>query len=508
MRRRLLIWLPAVIAGLVAFALVLIVTDVPGPGLDPDALQYLGAATSLAANGEYSVPMEGWASADSTEPLTHFPPGYPTALGVPVRMGMQPTQAARLIDAASAFVMVTTVVLLVSLATSPIAAMGFAIALFGMTSMYTVHASVLSEPLYLACMALVLAAMVLTPDRPLRAGIPAAVAVMTRYAGLSIVGAIGLWALLQPGRRPDRIRRALIAVAPAMLLQAIWVMRTRAVAEVTDIRKIAIYGKWAKSLGQGAQTMTSWLVPDPAADTEPLAHRGLLAVAAFLVVSGLVAIGMWHLWRTDAEVPTERRMASRLVQATTLILASYVGLLGASRLFADPGIPFDERIFSPALLSLMILVAIGLYYWWRGTRLVVARVAVALALMSWWYAGVSTILVSAHFAMTWGSDFAGQQWRDSEVLAWARREGARGPLYSNWPAAVFFYLHRPSHELPYMKEARNLKAFGDTVRAHDGHVLLFLPKSEDYVANALLIKNSGLDVIEELNDGWVLGVDH
>jgi hypothetical protein len=350
--------------------------------------------------------------------------------------------------------------------------------------------------------------MVLAPERPLRAGIPAAIAVMTRYAGLSIVGAIGLWSLAQPGRWKDRIRRAAIAVAPAVVLQVIWVLRTRAVADVTDIRKIAIYGNWAKSLAQGGVTFMSWLVPDPAADTDPLAHRALLAVAAAVALGTLTAIGMWHLHRSESDDPTNDRIASRLVRATALLLACYVALLGASRLFADPGIPFDERIFAPALLALMILAALGLSSWWRGTRLLVARVAVAVALLGWWWAGFSAIRASANYAMTWGSDFAGQQWRDSDVLAWARREGTHAPLYSNWPAAVFFYLHRPSHELPYLKEARNLKAFGDTVRAHDGHVLLFTVKSEDYVANALLIKGSELDIIEELNDGWILGVDH
>ena len=434
MQRRLFTWLPAALAGIVAFTLVLTVTELPGPGLDPDALQYLGAAASLAASGEYSVPMDGWASADSTEPLTHFPPGYPTALAVPVSLGMEPAQAARLVDATAALITFSTVVLLVSMATSPIVGTALAVSLFGMTSMYTVHASVLSEPLYLACMALVLAAMVLAPDRPLRAGIPAAIAVMTRYAGLSIVGGVGLWALAQPGRWSDRIRRAAISVAPAFALQGMWVLRTRLVAEVADIRKIAIYGKWANSLAQAGLTFMMWLVPDPVAETEPLAHRALLSIAAFIALAALTAIGLWHMRRTTQDAPTEERTASRLVHATTLLLACYAGLLGASRLFADPGIPFDERIFAPILLSLMIVAAVGLSHWWRGTRLPVARIAVAVALVGWWYAGVSVIRRSAHFATTWGSDFAGQQWRDSEVLAWARRDGH----YAN------FFL-RPNH---------------------------------------------------------------
>lgn len=499
---------PAVTMGIIAFALVLAVTDPPGPGLDPDALQYMGAAASLAARGEYTVPLDTWSSADSTQPLTHFPPGYPTALALPVRMGMEPPQAARLIAATAAFVTFTTVVLLVSLAASPVAGVLIGLSLFAMTSMYTVHASVLSEPLYLACLSLVLAGMVLAPDQPLRAGIPAAIALMTRYAGLSIVGAIGLWQLAGPGRWSDRLRRAALAVAPALVLQVIWVIRTRAVAAVSDIRTIAIYGQLGKSLAMGGNTLVAWLVPDPAAEADPLAHRALIALAAASALAGLTAIGFWHMRRMQRDTPTEARLAPRLAQAASLLFVCYAGLLGASRILADPGIPFDQRILAPALLLVMVLAAVALSFWWRGTRLVVARVALATLLVTWWCAGVATNRRDAHFAMTWGSDFAGQQWRDSEVLAWARREGTRRPLYSNWPVAVYFYLQRPSRELPYPKDVRSLKAFGDSVRAHGAYVLLFNVESPDNVPTALVRKASGLEVIEELNDGWVLGAGH
>ena len=507
-RHRLGMTLPAALLGIVAFVLVLVVTDPPGPGLDPDALQYLGAAASLAASGEYTVPFGAWARADSTEPLTHFPPGYPTALALPVRLAMEPAQAARLVDATAAFITCATVVLLVSAAASPVAGVLLAVALLSMTAMYTTHASVLSEPMYLACLSLTLAAMAWAPDRPLRAGFPAAVALMTRYAGLSIVGALGLWMLSQPGRWADRLRRAALAIAPALVLQIAWVIRTRAVAHVSDIRKIALYGNWGRTLAQGGATLTAWLIPDAAAETDPLAHRPVLAMAAALALGGLVALGVWHARRAEGATDRGASLAPRLIAAAGLLLASYAALLGASRLVADPGIPFDERIFAPALLLLMIITATALTSWWRGTRLRVARIAIGTALVAWWGAAAAATRVSAHFAMTWGSDFAGQQWQDSDVLAWGRRQGANAPLYSNWPAAVFFYLHRPSHELPKLTERVSLKAFGDTVRARGGHVLLFNAKSQDYVGNALLIKTSGLDVIEELTDGWILGVDH
>ena len=60
---------PAVLLGILAFTLVLVVTDPPGPGLDPDAMQYMGAAESLAAQGAYRIPSATWTSGDNTSPL-------------------------------------------------------------------------------------------------------------------------------------------------------------------------------------------------------------------------------------------------------------------------------------------------------------------------------------------------------------------------------------------------------------------------------------------------------
>ena len=96
--------------GVVAFTLVLHITDPPGPGLDPDALAYMGSAESFARMGEFRAPTARWWSSDSTAALAHFPPGFATALAAPVRLGMDPMQGARLVQALCAFVIVTTLV--------------------------------------------------------------------------------------------------------------------------------------------------------------------------------------------------------------------------------------------------------------------------------------------------------------------------------------------------------------------------------------------------------------
>jgi hypothetical protein len=500
--------LPAALLGAVAFALTLIITDPPGPGLDPDALAYMGAAESVVAHGTYQIPTAQWTSADSTAPLAHFPPGYSTVLALPVLLGMTPPQAARLVEATAAFITVFTLVLLVSAAASQLAGILLVVALFAMTSMHEVHASVLSEPLYLACTVLVLAAMIFAPDRPLRAGIPAAVGVMTRYAGASLVGAVALWAFLQRGTWAQRIRRAVLALLPALVLQGMWVVRTRvaAAAGAEEIRKFAIYGNLRPTLAQGGATLVAWLIPDATASTEPIPYRARLAVAAGFALAVLMGIGIWRAWRAARAHDSERALLTwRLFNASALLLVCYLAVVGLSRLVADPEIPLDERILAPALLLLMTMVATALAVWWQDTRLVIARIAVCGALLGWWLAAAEATHAEAHYALDWGSDFAGQQWRYSELLDWTRHEGARSTLYSNWPAAVYFYLHRPARTLPKKRDARTLAAFADTVRVRNGRVLLFDVQTSEYAPADSLLKLRGLRTLARVHDGVVLG---
>ncbi|HET9010254.1 MAG TPA: hypothetical protein VFN38_00500 [Gemmatimonadaceae bacterium] len=502
--------IPAGILGIAAFALVLEITDPPGPGLDPDALSYLGAAESVVAHGTYRIPTAKWASADSTAPLEHFPPGFSTALALPVRFGMTPPQAARLVEALCAAVTVTVLVLLVSAATTPLAGILLAVALFATPAMYEVHVSVLSEPLFLACLTLVLAAMTCAPDRPLRAGIPAALGALTRYAGMSCVGAVALWSLLQRAPLAMRMRRTVVAVLPALVLQGAWVLRTRHAAGPTAIRKFSVYTTGlGATLAQGARTLGAWLVPDPDAALEPLSHHGLLAVAAAVVVLLAVGGGVRRAWMDRATATDDRQRPAvdpqRLLGASAVLLACYLALIFVSRLLADPGIPFDNRLLAPALLLVTTIVATALALWWRAAHMEIARIAVCGALLGWLAASASVTAVADRYVRTWGSDFAGEQWRRSELLAWARTNGASVPLYSTWPAAVYFHLHRPARQVPLMTDdARALAAFPDSLRVHGGRLLVFDVADPQHVAPATLLASPGLRVVARVQDGVVL----
>jgi len=110
----------------------------------------------------------------------------------------------------------------------------------------------------------------------------------------------------------------------------------------------------------------------------------------------------------------------------------------------------------------------------------------------------------ARYALDTGSDFAGELWRKSELLQWARTEGARYPLYSNWTAVVYFYLHRPARDVPMLIESRRLGEFVDTLRVRNGRVIEFAVPGIEYATMDSLLHTRGLRVVAELRDGVVL----
>jgi hypothetical protein len=500
----------AAMLGVVAFALVLAATDPPGPGLDPDAMAYMGAAESLAAGAGYRVPAAGWRSADSTAALTHFPPGYSTALALPIRLGMAPPRAPRLVNATAAAVTITVVVLLVSLSTTLVAGALLGLALLVMPAMELVHLSVLSEPLFLACVALTLAAMVHPRGGSVAVGIAAAAGALTRYAGVALIGAGVLWAFAERGSLAVRLRRAAMTLLPAVLLEGAWMIRTARLHEPAEIRHFALYGRLGPTLAQGGATIRDWLVPDPGAWSDPMPYRPALALAASLVVIALLSMGGDRaLQHERARASMDWRalpidLATRVLAACGLLALCYLGMLVASRLFADPGIPFDERILAPFLLLASVGIATATALWWRATRRVLPRIALGVALSCWWVASATTTGHDVGYALDWGSDFAGEQWRRSEVLDWARTAGQSHPLYTNWPAALYFHLHRASRSVPLTKDSTDLPAFVAAVRATNGRVLMFSVADVDYLTRASLLRQRGFRIIAELGDGVVL----
>jgi Dolichyl-phosphate-mannose-protein mannosyltransferase len=445
----------SIVLGALAFVGALAVTSGAGPGLDPDSMSYMHAATTLAHGGALRDVQRDWASADSTMPLAHWPPGYSVVIAGVERLGFGARQGARTIDAVAAFVTIAVITWLVGDVAGVGAGLIAALLVMVTPAVVQVHESVLSEPLFIALVVLTLATMVRASARPLVSGTLAGIASIVRYAGISLVGGVVLWQLARAGTLRERIARAATAAVPAIVLQGVWVLRTVHHAGSSAIRQISLYGEIASTLREGWRTTSAWLVPG-------VGEMWGIFVAAGVAV--LIVVAMWE------SRPLRERQAAWM--AAVLLAACYLALVLASRLIADPGIPLDDRMMAPLMVLLEIAMVLIVAPAWRGWPSP-AKVLVAVLVTIWWGAALRASIRSAEYAVQTGNDFAEDCWRDSPLVAWVRANGSGHALYTNVPEALYFHGGRLSHEFPDERDPKTTAAFADTIVRRNALVVEF-----------------------------------
>jgi len=473
--------------GLAAFGMVMTVTSGAGPGLDPDSMSYVGAATSFAHHGTFRVPSSSWDSDDSTSALTVWPPGFPIAMGIPIALGATTRAAARIVNASAAFVTAIVMYLLLDEAIGPAAAALAVIAVLATPAFIGVHLSVLSEPLFLASLMLVLFAMV--RRRPILAGIFAAVTAMVRYAGACAPLAVVIWFFFEDAK-PIRQRfkdATLAGIIPAITI-AFWIVRSRRVGSDEGGIEVSVYGKLGPTLREGLHTIADWLAPG----ITSVVPQIIIAVA----MAGAIAMGVLKYWRSTRRT----RSSDNLFRAGTVLLSCYLAVLINARLFVGDAIPFDFRILSPLMLLLVVLIALSAGSVWKRSR-------VAISVFALWL--VASAVVSediSHEAITEGSDFASSEWRHSPTIDWIRSRAAGVALFTNWPAAVYFKTGRTSHDIPQSLDTAELREFHDILKDDNGVFVAFNEYNTDYPPSDSIAHDAGLVPIEKLSDGTVWAV--
>jgi len=500
--------LVALVMASVAFSGVLYMTEPAGPGLQASSASYLGAADALVQGRGLRAPTARWFSPDSESTLTRYPPGYSVALALPVAMGLPPVQAARLVEALAAFVAMAVLLAIVGDAAGAGAAVLMGLALLVTPALVDVHLSVLSEPLFLACLALTLATMVAMPDLPIAAGVCAAAALMVRFTGIGAVMAVVVWTLLRRAAWHTRLVRATLGVAPALALAVGAMTVTRGLASAVA-RRLGVHGGLGNALAGAGRTVTLWLAPT----AHPVDWMWWIALPAAVGVIAMLVVGtrrVHRLWRLlpeglslQSSTTVPQLLAARVLGAVAVLGGSYAAVLLAARLFVDGSVMYDYRLLSPLIMLTSVAFAVAAATWWRSaTR--GPRVALAVVLLVWGVAAGRVSWRHVHDGLEFGTDLGHEVWRRSAMLDWARADGARYSLYSNWPSLAYFYLDRPARGLPESSDAATLRAFADTLAARGGVILAFTAANPRYAPSDSLLHVLGLRVLAAYPDGRVL----
>jgi hypothetical protein len=436
-------------------------TAPPGPGLEPDSMSYLGAAESLVRHGTLRVPWAHWSDPDSTGPLQDFPPGFSIAIALPRAAGLPPAQSARLVMVLGLAVAVGAIGAVALAAAGPAAAILAAALVLATPGVVGTETIVLSEPLYLALLALTLHQMLAAPERPWRYGFLAGAGALVRYAGLALVGAAGIWAFAQPGDRGTRLRRAAWAGLPGAALQALWVIRTDREGGNAPHTSFDWYGGLWGTIRRGLGTTVGWLAPTLHAG----AGRDLVALVLGVLALILVA-------RAARSAPPSRRPLA----AVTLLAACSVAVLIYARVMVGEAIEFDARILTPLFVLAAVAVATSLDAGWRswtGLR----RAAAMLPLATWMALAIPADAAAVQVVRE-GYGYEAPEWQESD-FARRLRSATASQFFTNDPAAVYFLTGRPARLVVPSLDSGLVRAFADTLQARHGMLLRFEADFED-----------------------------
>lgn len=283
----------AAAAGLAAAGAVLWATAGHGPGLSPDAIEYIAGARHLAA-GRGLTGVTG-------APIVKWPPLFPALLAAGAAAGLDPAAGARWLNAlchggavgAAAWWLWTRL-------KSRAVALLAALALLFAQPLLAVATFAWSEALLT-----VLAVLWLFPaERYLRdgeararlaLGLLAGLALLTRVPGAALAAAGAGLCLARPAPWAARVRDGAVVLALAGAPAALWLLRNARVAHtLLGDRPPSTVGL-AENLGTVGGLLAGYVLP-PGPLADPV--RGL-ATAGAALVAGLTA---WALWRHGRRV--------------------------------------------------------------------------------------------------------------------------------------------------------------------------------------------------------------
>ncbi len=470
--------LPA-LCGLLAAILIVLSTTRYGVGLSADSAAYISTARNLM-NGEGYTNFKG-------EPLLAFPPLYPTVLAVFDWGWFDLIDVARYVNAAffGLIVAISTHWLTTHTASRWLSLLGAAAILLSVP-LIEVSVFAWSEPLFIlgSLLSLLQIEQFLRSDRYeylVLAGVFAALAALTRYAGLSLI-LTGTAVLLLNGRPSiaHRIRDVALFCVASLLPVLPWFLRNYVVSSTFMGYRVPAASDLVASIGETISVGTAWFLPTAL----PVSIRAALVALLFL---SIISIAVWTLWRSGDR--------STLVDVWHVVplaffIVIYTAFLIRSVTFTALS-AIDDRYLSPIYVPLVLTLIFiaGKITTTRntlfGTRM--ARAGLLIGLTLWLsYPAVNVLRAVRNYRDRGAGGFHTARWVDSDLIKYLRAHPLEGLVFSNDAYGMYLLTGQVSRVSPakhfYESQTltRDLVEFKQLLEANGHAYLVWFDGGSDY----------------------------
>ncbi len=456
-------WRLAFAGVLVLAASVYFVALVPrSVGLTPDSVAYLLAARNLAGGHGLSV-----LGADgSFEPLTRFPPVYPALLGA---LFLLKQNWLSVLWGLHFFLYIVNGLLMMALVQCstgtrelrqdplkqfPRRAALVSSALFWVhPAVLNVHCMAWSEPLFIFFLLLgAISIHGFSTGRsrlifPVVLGILSGTAFLTRYAGVALGIAAGVWLLSLPNHGRQIRLSGILATSILGVLPMIWWKGSQLTSmgnsqfgnsgHVFGSREFGWHPPRLRHIMEGLETFGGWFVPLPAD-----------SVYLFLVGCLVVCVGTVFMRGCG-------RGEKEIARFWKIFCGIYLGVILLSKSFFDAEIPFNDRILCPILIAVLALISNGTNACsWKKRWTLVAMLGLVV---------MACVESPLFHQESWNRAlfYAGSQWQSSPTMAAVATLAADKKIASNAPEAIQLLADRYARKLPSMVQAGSRKPNDD-----------------------------------------------
>ncbi len=470
--------LPA-LCGLLGAILIILSTSRYGVGLSADSAAYISTARNFAS-GEGYTNFKG-------DPLLAFPPLYSTVLAAFDWGWLDLIAVARYLNATlfGLIVALSTHWLITHTGSRVLALLGAAAILLSVP-LIEISVFAWSEPLFIAVSLLSLFQMerFLRSDRYAHlvlSGVFAALAALTRYAGLSLIltGA----AVLLVHRRPSitqRFRDVALFCVVSLLPVVPWFLRNYLVSSTFMGYRVPSSSGLVASIGETISVGTAWFLPTAL----PVSIRAALMALLFL---SIIVVAAWTLRRSgERSIPVDVWQVVPLVFFIVIYTAFLIRSVTFTALNA-----IDDRYLSPIYVPLVLTLIFiarkitttrnNLF----GTRM--ARAGLLVGLMLWLsYPAVNVLRNVRTYRDRGAGGFHTARWVDSDLIEYLRAHPLEGLVFSNDAYGMYLLTGQVSRVSPakhfYESQTvtRDLVEFKQLLEANGHAYLVWFDGGSDY----------------------------
>lgn len=428
---------------LAAFGIFLILYATPqGLGLSDDSIAYIAGARSILNGDGYH---EAWLA--SNQPVTHFPPMFSSVLALVGVTGLDPLRGTRFVNAllfgANIFLLG---IIGWRMTKSQIAGVGLAILFLVNYSLFRLHTTAMSEPLYifltLASFLTFYFYFLLKHKRWLiLTGFLVGLAYLTRYAGLALFVTFLVSLILLKTPWKHRLSRSAIFIASFIPFALGWSIRNQLVADNATNRTLVYHPITTENIQTGIYNVSLFLMPieqwRKMLIKIPNLFNVIIFIFIFILLVWLVQKGLKKFFQPSTETPEILSFVS------TLYIFGYLASILSSMLLFDASTKFQPRILSPIFVSILIITAYFLNQLWHKQKYLSSFFF--LLIFSFSLYGTFNTLTELRKG---GQGYASFQWFDSEAMKFLQNLPEDTKIYSNEVPAVYLYTNRGGLVLP------------------------------------------------------------